>query len=28
VQAVVDAVSEFSRGSRDDDVTVVALRGM
>jgi phosphoserine phosphatase RsbU/P len=28
VQSVVDAVSEFSRGSRDDDVTVVALRGM
>ena len=28
VQSVVDAVSEFSRGSRDDDVTVVALRGI
>ena len=28
VQTVVDAVSEFSRGSRDDDVTVVALRGI
>jgi phosphoserine phosphatase RsbU/P len=28
VQSVVEAVSEFSRGSRDDDVTVVALRGM
>ena len=27
VQSVVDAVSEFSRGSRDDDVTVVCLRG-
>jgi sigma-B regulation protein RsbU (phosphoserine phosphatase) len=28
VRSVVDAVSEFSGGSRDDDVTVVALRGM
>jgi sigma-B regulation protein RsbU (phosphoserine phosphatase) len=28
VQSVVDAVSEFSHGSRDDDVTVVALRGI
>jgi sigma-B regulation protein RsbU (phosphoserine phosphatase) len=28
VQSVVDAASEFSRGSRDDDVTVVALRGI
>ncbi len=28
VQSIVEAVSEFSRGSRDDDVTVVALRGI
>jgi len=28
VQAIVDDVSDFSAGSRSDDVTVVALRGM
>jgi sigma-B regulation protein RsbU (phosphoserine phosphatase) len=28
VQAIVDAVSGFSAGSRNDDVTVVALRGV
>lgn len=28
VQAVVDDVADFSAGSRSDDVTVVALRGM
>jgi sigma-B regulation protein RsbU (phosphoserine phosphatase) len=28
VQSVVDAVTEFSHGAREDDVTVVALRGV
>jgi sigma-B regulation protein RsbU (phosphoserine phosphatase) len=28
VQSVIDAVSDFSDGSREDDVTVVALRGV
>jgi sigma-B regulation protein RsbU (phosphoserine phosphatase) len=28
VQALVDTASEFSGGSREDDVTVVALRGI
>jgi serine phosphatase RsbU (regulator of sigma subunit) len=28
VQTVVDAVTAFSAGSRTDDVTVVALRGV
>jgi sigma-B regulation protein RsbU (phosphoserine phosphatase) len=28
VQAIVDEVNEFSAGSRSDDITVVALRGL
>jgi sigma-B regulation protein RsbU (phosphoserine phosphatase) len=28
VQAVVDAVADFSGGSRSDDVTVVGIRGI
>jgi sigma-B regulation protein RsbU (phosphoserine phosphatase) len=28
VQAIIDAVNTFSQGSRSDDVTVVAIRGM
>jgi phosphoserine phosphatase RsbU/P len=28
VQSVIDAVADFSKGSREDDVTVVALRGV
>lgn len=28
VECIVDRVGEFSRGSRNDDVTVVAIRGV
>lgn len=28
VQSVIDAVADFSKHAREDDVTVVALRGV